>query len=570
MLLHLTIQNYLLVKHIDLDFSAGLTVLTGETGAGKSMILGALEVLLGEKIPKDAVRTGAERAIIECLFSADALAAVRSVIGEEEWDSGAHDLLLRREIPRQGRTRSYLNDHPIPQDTLLQLRDILADFHGQREHQSLFKPQRQLEYLDAYAESGQLLEQTSRLYAICFARKSELIRKQATLADHRKEQALLAYQLEEIERLGLKPGEEEAIKSRLTKLESAEKLKGEAYKLLNLLSESDFSMTVLAGQARSAAQNIDKTDSDIHPLVSELSDIEARIKDIGNQIRDYSESLSFDEIELENLRERRGILWELKRKHGMEIEEILARAGEMKSLLLLGEKLEEECQTLQKELHESERELVKVAMQLSKLRHRAASEFAREITAALKPLGFNAPQFEIYIETLSEPFDPAQIIKEGADHIEFRFSANPGSKLASIERVASGGESSRVTLAIKSVLATKINYPTMIYDEIDLGISGKVADQAGDALIKLAEGHQVLVITHLPQIAAKSDYHLTVEKSISGHLTQTTARYLKEKEQVAAIGALIAGSEVTDKALQSADELISQRQKQKRTLNKLG
>ncbi len=558
MLRQLVIRDYLLVRKASLDFSSGLTVLTGETGAGKSMVLGALDVLLGERVPRDAVAPGAERAVIEGTFVLKRAGLLSEIISNDDYDFENGELLVRREIPRQGRVRSWLNDHPLPQDTLLKLRDVLADFHGQRESQSLFKAGTQRELLDDFADNGELVQHVVRLFGQRSQQKRELHATQVALTAHRKDRALLEYQLEEIERLGLKAGEEEQVEARLVKLESAEKLAAEATRLLSVLSESEPSVVSMAGMAKTLAAGILKVDRDLAQVADELSEINARLKDLSGEVRHYLDGLSFDEAELTRLRERRSVLWELRRKHGMTLEQILSRAGELKILLEQGETLEQKCEELASALKKADAEWVAAAVDLSKRRHAAAQEFAQRVVAGLRPLGFSEPQFLVAVQTLDEPFDPEQMTASGADLVEYLFSANPGTKPAPIRAVASGGESSRVTLAIKTVLSEKAEYPMMVYDEIDLGISGRVADQVAKALAHLAQRHQVLVITHLPQIASRADHHLAITKFTRGDKTETTARFLSDDERVQAIAALIAGAKITDQSLASASELLRQ------------
>jgi DNA repair protein RecN (Recombination protein N) len=557
MLARLVIQNYLLVRQLELDFAHGLTALTGETGAGKSMIVGALDVLLGERFPKDAVLKGAERAVIEGYFVPDHPSAIYHLVGDDDIEQSA-EVLVRREISQSGRTRSMINDRPVTLDILQQARNMLADFHGQREHQSLFRAATQLEYLDSFAECRPLAAGARKLFERRSVQRRELERKTAELSAFRKDRALLEYQLDEIQKLGLKPNEEESIEARLSKLESAEKIAVEAARLLDLLAETEPSAITLAGRARFAASAIAKMDRDFTPMVNELSDLESRIKDLGFQIRQYADSLEFDPAELEDLRERRGLIWKLKRKHGLTIEEILKRADDLKTMVERGDVMEQELEQLRRQLAQLDVEFVHSAEELSVRRREAAMMFGQAVVAAMKPLGFAAPQFVVQVSSQPAPIDAAQLTADGADKVQFLFSANPGTNLAPIAAVASGGESSRVTLAIKSVLAKKISYPMMVYDEIDLGISGRVADHVGSALAGLAKNHQVLVITHLPQIASRADQHLLVTKSIDGDVTHTTAKFLSPAERVKAIAALIAGVHVTDKALASASELLRQ------------
>ncbi|MFZ5434573.1 MAG: DNA repair protein RecN [Calditrichota bacterium] len=558
MLRRLVIQNYLLVRQLELEFSGGLTVLTGETGAGKSMILGALDVLLGARFPKDSIGTGADRAIIEGTFRIDADHRLQQLLAEIREGGTDAELIIRRELSANGRSRTWLDDRPATQDDMQRLRTSLADFHGQREHQSLFDSHRQLEFLDTFAGTMDMANAVKQLFLERTGKKQELARARTALDAFRKDQALLEYQLDEIERLGLNAGEEEELDNRLRRMENLEKLAEESARLLNLLSESEPSLVSLSGLAKSLAGGIAKTDSGIGAIVEELADIASRAKDIAEQVREYHEGLALDAGELAQLRERRGVLWELRRKHGMTVEQILARAAEMQELLTNGAAQASKVVELESELNRLSTQLSDTAVKLSKKRRSAAKVFSKDVAFALKPLGFAAPEFEAALQSLPEPVDADLTTDEGADRVEYLFSANPGSAPAPIQNVASGGESSRVTLAIKSVLSEKVEYPLMIYDEIDIGISGRVADQVGKALEELARRHQVIVITHLPQIASRADHHLTIEKNVGGATTETTARFLAGNDRVQAIAALIAGAKVTDKSLASASELLKQ------------
>jgi DNA repair protein RecN (Recombination protein N) len=557
MLRRLSIRDYLLVRRVELDFHSGLSVLTGETGAGKSMILGALDVLLGEKPPRDPVAAGAERAVIEGEFQMPQSEVLAEILAAE--DREGDELRLRREITPQGRTRVWLNDRPLPQDALLKLREILADFHGQREQQSLFKPSCQLEYLDAFAGAGEAARKVAELYSRRVSQKRELERLRASLTTHRKDRALLEYQLQEIERLGLGAGEEEEIEARLVKLENAEKLATDASRLLAILSEADSSLVALGGRARQTAAAIALIDRDLNDVATELGDIASRLKDLAEQVRHYLDGLNFEEAELSRLRERRGLLWEMKRKHGLTVEQILQRAGELKRLLAEGQTLEDSCRALEESLAGTDRELTEAARRLSEMRHVAAREFSESVVETMKPLGFSHPRFEVRVETPPEPLDPEKMTADGADRVSFLFCANPGGRLAPLGEIASGGESSRVTLAIRSVLSEKAEYPLMVYDEMDLGISGRVADQVGKALHRLARRHQVIVVTHLPQIASRADHHLAVYKSTRDGGAETTAKFISGDERVQAVAALIAGAKVTEKSLASASELLRQK-----------
>jgi DNA repair protein RecN (Recombination protein N) len=563
MLRRLQVRDYYLIRELNLEFASGLTVLTGETGAGKSMILGALDVLLGERFPRNAVPDGRESAVIEGEFKLADHSGIQTVLSDDEDAARTGELILRREMNRQGRSRSWLNDRPFPQDDLPKLRELLADFHGQRDHQSLFKSARQLEYLDVFADAQELAAHVARLFERRQGQRRERERLLAALSAHRKDHALLEYQLQEIERLGLQPGEEETVEARLIKLESAEKLAAEAMRLLGVLSEAEPSLVSLCGQARQVAAGIAKVDRDLSAVSDELADLAARLKDVSSQVRHYAETLSFDEAELVRLRERRSALWELRRKHGLTLEQILSRAAELKTLLDAEERLQQQGDDLDRTLAATDDEFCDTARRLSVQRHTAAADFAASISELLKPLGFAHAQFEAALTSQPEPLSADALTESGADRLEFLFTANPGRPMAPLREVASGGESSRVTLAIKAVLSDKADYPLLVYDEIDFGISGKVADQVGAQLLRLAKRHQVIVITHLPQIASRADHQLSVQKVMRNGGAETIAQFLMGEARVQAVAALIAGTNITEKALASARELLQLSRKTK-------
>jgi DNA repair protein RecN (Recombination protein N) len=557
MLIHLEISNYLLIRDLSLDFDSGFIVLTGETGAGKSMILGAIDVLMGKSFSKDSIRKSETKAVIEGIFKLENCEALQKIVGDIYFEDLNKEILIRREISQNGRTRTFLNDQPLPQSRLNDIREHLLDIHGQRENQSLYRSDKQLEFLDVFAGALPDLQEFRKQYRLRSELNRVLFELKERFAVHMREQSLLAYQLEEIERLGLTEGEEEAIEAKLRKLENAEKLREQSQLLHSLLNEGENAISDQIGQARSIARELARTDQDLSSIAAELKNIESQIKDIGEQIRDYSESVDMDEAELEALRERRGVLWDLKRKHGMNLNEIIARAGELKGLLAEGETMKARIESVQAELDATDHELISSGESLSAKRRAAASKLSKKVEEYLQPFGFSKARFKVQIDS-DLPVKPNEVGKYGADRVRFLFSANVGSDPTDLAEAASGGEASRVMLAIKSVLADKIQYPLMIFDEIDLGISGQIAERVGGELSKMGSKHQLIVISHLPQIASKADHHLFVQKQVVKDNTEISARFLENEERVTAVAALLAGKKITKQSLASADELINQ------------
>ncbi|MCC6476059.1 DNA repair protein RecN [bacterium] len=569
MLTRLLIRNYLLVEEVSLDFSSGFTAMTGETGAGKSMILGALEALLGGSLGDASLRDGADRVVIDAEFHIAGVSGIESVLGDDYALDSTHHLTVRRELARGGRARNFVQDRPAPKDLIETLRSLLVDFHGQRDSLSIFRSSRQLEFLDAFAG---LQDEVKRVAAAHHAR-AELLRELAEvdseLAVRRKEQALLSYQLEEIERLGLREGEEGELTERLKILEHSEKLVTLAGKLAGLLDQDEISAVTLTGQAKNLAVEISRVDSSFATLQNELAELSSRLKDIASQAARYADLIEVDPSELDSLRKRAATLAELRRKHGMELSEILAQAVNMKSALEALERLEQRAKSVQKSLEDANRTLISEATALSQARAKAAPRFANKVRESLEPLGFAKADFKVET-SVSDLNDPSAITKSGADRVQFLFSASSGQALAPLTDVASGGESSRVTLAIKCVVAEKMRYPLLVYDEIDLGISGKVADAVGTALSDLAQKQQVIVITHLPQIAAHADHQLEVTKQVIHKKTVTRAQMLKDSERKAAVAALLSGAEVSGGALQAASDLLAKRKSRTKQAGTLG
>ncbi|MBK8128462.1 MAG: DNA repair protein RecN [bacterium] len=556
MLARLSIRDFLLVKEITLDLLPGFTAITGETGAGKSMILGALRVLFGDSLSESMIRETADRVIIEAEFQLASPEAVRALLGEDADDEPTTILAVRRELTRGGRARGYIQDRPATVELLKSVGEQLMDLHGQRDSLSLFRAARQLEFLDAFAGNAELCDRV----AADFRRRADLHRHRDELlrvvTERRKEQALLAYQLEEIERLGLHAGEDVDITARLKRLEQSEKLITLATQMAGILEQDDVCAVALTGQARQLADEIKRYDDQFQPIASELAELAARLRDVSAEVSRYAEHVEVDTAELELLRQRAATISELRRKHGLDLQQILERAQNMKSELAELARLEQQLALLDRDLDSAAKALHESAHLLTAARKSAAPKFGKAVAQALEPLGFARPRFEIKLDA-ADPADPAHISRSGADSVDFLFAASAGQKLAPLTDVASGGESSRVTLAIKSVVAERMHYPLLVYDEIDLGISGRVAAAVANLLDSLGRAQQLMVVTHLPQIAARANHHLEVSKSTSGKQTLTSARLLKPDERAAAVAALLAGTEISGSALAAAGELLN-------------
>ena len=518
MLARLHIRDFLLVDEVNLEFEPGFTAITGETGAGKSMILGALRVLFGDTLSEQMIREGADRVIVEAEFRLASSAEIEKILDEEYRDAATNILTVRRELSRGGRARGFLQDRPATIDLLKSVGEELMDFHGQRDSLSLFRPSRQLEFLDAFAGS---FDQRDAV-AASYRKRTEILDKRDALlqevTERRREQALLSYQLEEIERLGLRAGEDVEITAKLKKLEQAEKLITLANQIAGLLEQDDTCAVSLTGQARQLADEIKRADENFSAIATELADLTARLRDVSSEVGHYAEHTDVDPAELDNLRRRAATLSELRRKHGVDLAQILEQAKRMKDELASLAALEKKLDVCEQDLANADQALLQAAEKLSKTRAAAAPKLASSVTNILKPLGFTKPTFDLKLET-GDFKNPSAIARSGADQVQFLFSASAGQSLQPLSEVASGGESSRVTLAIKSAVAERMRYPLLVYDEIDLGISGRVAASVASVLHDLGTEQQVMVVTHLPQIAARAEHHLEVTKSTSRNRT---------------------------------------------------
>lgn len=556
MLARLFIRNFLLVEEVELEFDRGFTAITGETGAGKSMILGALRVLFGDTLNEQMIRESAERLVIEAEFKLTLENELFALVGDEYIDDPVESLTIRRELSRGGRSRGFLQDRPATIELLRSVGEYLMDFHGQRDSLSLLKPLRQLEFLDAFAQAGAESERVAAAYRsrqVKLSRREELLRN---VVERRKEQALLAYQLEEIERLGLREGEDADIVAKLRKLEQAEKIIVFANQIAGLLEQDDVCAVSLTGQARQLADDVKRFDENFSSIATELNDLTVRLREVSNEVSRYAEHCEVNPEELENLRRRAATLSELRRKHGLDLNQILEQARRMKDELGALADLEKQLVEADSALALAGQTLVAAAKDLSTRRRASAVSFATEVEQALQPLGFTKPRFEVNLDS-TDSADASSISRHGADTIQFLFSASAGQPLRPLADVASGGESSRLTLAIKSVVAARMSYPLLVYDEIDLGISGRVAAAVASLLYDLGRAQQLIVVTHLPQIAARAEHHLQVSKSTSRNRTVTKAVMLKPEQRAEAVAALLAGSEISDSALAAADELLN-------------
>ena len=543
MLLELHVKNLALIETADVELEDGLNILTGETGAGKSIMIGSVNLALGQKASKEMIRNGAEYAYVELVFSVDpekedALRAL-DVMPDENGT-----LIISRKI-MPSRSLSRINDEAVTADRLKQVTSLLIDIHGQHEHQSLLHASKHLEILDTYAKSRvqQLKIQTASLYAEYISLEKQLSQLDTDNESRRREADFLRFEIEEIENAQLKAGEEDCLAACCRKY-------GNARRIMENLSAAYRAVdTEAVGNALHQVCEVAEFDPELKAIQDQLYDAEAVLSDAHHAIGEYLEQLDFDEQAYREAQDRLDLIRGLEAKYGAGVEQIEKALEEKKNRLEQLEHFDEYRMQLEQQYQKAEKALEAVSAELSAVRQEEAKKLAEKIRAGLIDLNFLDVRFSMEFRRLSH------YTASGFDEAEFVISTNPGEPERSLGQVASGGELSRIMLAIKTVLADSDDIPTLIFDEIDTGISGRTAQRVAEKLAVIARNHQVICITHLPQIASMADCHFEIKKSTDGASTKTRITRLKEDEVVAELARLLGGAQITDAVLQNAREM---------------
>jgi DNA repair protein RecN (Recombination protein N) len=569
MLTALRIQNFAIIDELEVRFSSGFNVLTGETGAGKSILVEALHLVLGGRARGEVIRTGSEEASVEALFEGVELSDRLASLG---MPAGNGELLIRRVINRQGRSRVWVNGAMATVGLLEQACRGLVDISGQHEHVSLLDPELHLALLDGWAGlHGDLAR-----YREAFEAFSSKARERASLAMDDAERArrldYLAFQIDEIEKLALAPGEDERLSLERKRLASATKLKGAAEESERLLYSGEQSVCDGLGAAMAKLADAASTDGSLQPLLASLKGAKVEIEEAHRSLLSYARSLDSDPHRLSEVEERLEAVKRLCRKHGGDVASVLARRDQMGAELKTIGRHAERLEELTRDCEERAAKALGLARELSVKRQAAAREFARAVEVELGRLAMGRTAFEVQVR----PAAPAQggeseavaggslLTARGLDGCELLISPNPGEEVKPLARVASGGELSRVMLAIKRALARTDPVPTYVFDEVDSGIGGAVAEVVGRLLKEVSRERQVLCITHLPQIAACGDHHFTVEKLVREGRTVSRVEQLDAAERTREVARMLAGVEVTPAALKNAQEMIESSSRKRR------
>lgn len=565
MLKELRIKNFAIVEDLAVEFFSGLNVLTGATGAGKSIIIGALNLGLGERASSEMIRTGADCAIVEAVFGIKPKNPIEKNLSESGILCHENQLIIRREISSKGSGKCFMDDRLVTLANLKSVGDLLADLHGQHEHQSLLDSKEHLTYLDNYAEAGDLLARVGNDYSKLKKKLEELEELKRIDKVSREKKELYQFQLNEITRAGLSVEEEEKLSTEKKILENSETLFQIASLVFQELYDIDGSIIERLSLTKKELEKGGEYDSRLKDHIENLNSAILQLNDSSRFLQGYKDCLNFDPEKLEKIRERLNLINSLKKKYGQSIEEVLNYADKIKTDLEKIENRDELIQKTEEEIKDLRQIFKKDSMLLSDKRKEKGSELSRRIKKELSFLGMERCDFEVKLSQREEENGLLEINgkryyvdEKGLDQVEFYVSPNPGEELKPLAKIASGGEISRIMLALKSALAKSDQIPTMIFDEVDVGIGGEIAEAVGKRMKTLSSTHQIICITHLQQIASQADYHFKVYKEVSKNRTITKIKLLSREERIKEIARMIGGKKISDLSLEHAAEMIEE------------
>ena len=566
MLLELRIKNFAIIEALNLEFKPGLIILTGETGAGKSIIMGALDMLLGQRVDMATLRKGSEFASVEAVFKIpqSVKAPVIQLLEKEEILEDPEYITLTRELRKDKRNTARVNGHRTNVGVLVELGEYLVDIHGQSEHLSLMRVNQHLGLLDRFSDTTGLLSKYQGVYSELKDVQAELNRLRQSDLEAEKKKELLTFQVAEIEQAGLEDGEEKILVERRTRLANAEKLADLSQNILILLDDAPgHQPTVmdLIGQVVSSVEDLSKTDPGLAALNEKTGELSEGLFEIGKDLRSYLESLEFDPNELENVQDRLELIRSLQRKYGDTIPEIIAYQNQSQKDLLeitdRGARIKE-LEGLESRFLE---ELSRRGGELSRGRKQGALVLASELETQLNDLKMAGSRFEVDFKygedpegVLTEEGKQVAYYSDGLEKVEFLIETNPGEGFKPLVKTASGGETARLMLAIKNVLAQADHISTLVFDEIDQGIGGRIGAVVGEKLYRLTAKHQVICITHLPQLAGFGQQHYQVSKDIEGGRSYIQVQEISGEERIKELATMLGGP--SEKNLESARELL--------------
>ena len=557
MLKSLTVWNFALLEHVQVEFLSGLNILTGETGAGKSILIDSLGAVLGARMSADMVRSGCDWLRVEAVFSLeDESLGLHELLTQQAIDDSDKELIITRQLTRAGRSTALVNGCHVTLAILRQIGAYLVDIHGQNENLALLKEENQFHLLDGYdPDVAEALAAYTCAYREWREKKKAYDEKQQASREYAQRLDMLHWQDKEISEANLKAGEDEALEAEIRKLSHAEKIVGsieESYELLEGGGGSGLGVLPALSQVKKDLEDISRFDDALANAQKMVEEAYISLQEASYELRDYGESVEFSPARLDQLQSRMDVIYRLCKKYGATLDDVLAHQEKVERELSEIENYDEDIAALEKEIAALEKELGKKAAALTELRRAAAKDLSSAIEEQLFALGMPKAQLAIRVEPAAD-YGP-----QGRDEVAMFFSANPGEAEKPLHRVASGGELSRIALAIKTVASSRdSSVPSMVFDEIDTGIGGRTAQMVAERIALVAQYKQVLCITHLPQIACMADAHLYISKRTEEGTTATQIRPLSERERISEIARMASGADMTTASLDNAREMVS-------------
>lgn len=553
MLRSIQVRNFAIIDEIDIDFGAGMTVLTGETGAGKSILVDSLSLILGERGGSGLVREGAKRAEFSAEFDLSEHPAARAWLEEQAVDMD-DECLLRRVIGADGRSRAFINGNAVTLQNLKSFGELLADIHGQHFHQSLGRRDVQRDLLDHFGQHGELVAKTADAYREWHDLAAELEDMEAAQAERESRLDLLEFQVNELDALDLAPDEIEELTAERQKLQNVTRLaEGLGNALEAIYQAESGSAQSLVASACQELQELAQFDEALQPALALLEEAGIQLSEASDLLSRYGDSLDADPARRDWVEERLHGIQTIARKHRIESHELGDLQSRLRDELDRLRHAGERSESLKAQTSEAQSRFEQVAQSLCAARQKAARAFAKDVTAAMAGLGMPGGSFEVDVETVGMEHARAS----GLDRIEYRISANPGQPLMPLSKVASGGELSRMSLSIQVIGSGGSHIPTMVFDEVDSGVGGGVAEMVGRRLSELGASRQVLCVTHLPQVASQADEHLRIHKMTDGKTTRTGITPLAADERVEELARMLGGVEITQRTREHAAEMLA-------------
>ena len=555
MLLEISIKNFAIIEAISLNFEKGMTVLTGETGAGKSIIIDAMNMMLGARATTDVIRHGAPKAEIEGLFSVENSHALQMIFDEQGIELG-DEIIIRREILQNGRSVSRVNGQMVNLSVLRSIGQYLVDIHGQHDQEELMRPQLHIQMLDGFGDADFLeLKQAYQTNFDAYRKmRKQLLEIKKNQEEHKARIEMLEFQMAEIESASLQPGEDLKLNQERDKLLNHKNIADTLTNAYTMLDNEEFSSLANVRSAMNDMESLEEYDVEYREISTSLSESYYVLEDVTKRLEDIIESLDFDGNRLMQIESRLDLIHAITRKYGGNVDDVLMYFAKITEEynLLTGNHLSSD--DMEVELKKLEVSLVDLATKLASARHNLAQQLEIEIQQELKDLYMDKARFQVQ-------FTKGKFTREGNESVEFYISTNPGEDFKPLVKVASGGELSRLMLAIKSAFSRKEGKTSIVFDEVDTGVSGRVAQAIAQKIHKIGQHGQVLAISHLPQVIAIADYQFFIEKISNDHSTVSTVRLLTVEERVEEVAKMLAGENVTEAALSQARELLQSKEK---------